>query len=123
MGSGIHISCNTCDIELDAMLGFGFSGIPRYACACDTCKTLVVVSGPPVFENEYHEIMKDLVTVGEELEEEDDSEPFTCKKCKNPLRILGEKFDADDEDGDSSWGACPRCGGELRGGFNGILWD
>ena len=109
MGSGMLISCNGCDIKLDAMLGIGFAGIPRVACACDTCKKIVVVSGPSIFD------------------EENVPAPFMCEKCHNPLRVLGEGQEDVDDEGEivdhPSLGKCPRCGGELHSRFNGMLWD
>lgn len=109
MGSGMLISCSGCDLKLDAMLGIGFAGIPNYACACDTCKKIMVVSGPSIFDDE------------------NEPAPFMCQKCGNPLRVLGDDQDEVNDDGDivdhPSIGACPRCGGELRSEFNGVMWD
>ena len=109
MGSGMLISCNGCDLKLDAMLGVGFAGIPNIACACDTCKKIVVVSGLSIFDEEH------------------EPAPLLCEKCHNPLRVLGEEQENVDDDGEivdhPSFGKCPRCGGELRSEFNGVLWD
>jgi Zn finger protein HypA/HybF involved in hydrogenase expression len=109
MGSGMKISCNGCNLELDAMLGMGFAGVQKFACACDTCKKITVVSGPSMFDHEPEPVS------------------FTCKKCSNPMRVLGEDQDDVDDDGEildhPSLGKCPRCGGELHSRFNGVLWD
>ena len=132
MGSGELISCDTCDLTANVMLGIGFAGIPRILCACDTCKNIQVASGSPVFGAEA-ELSKFFKPIGE-AEDEPVPTPLICPSCRNPLRRLQsifrfpaegeehEEFDIDDEPA-SYYGPCPRCGGQLSGRFNGILWD
>lgn len=129
MGSGERITCNTCDLKADAMLGIGFAGIPRILCACDTCKNIQVAEGSPIFGAEA-ELSKFFKPIGE-AEDSPVNIPLICSSCRNPLRRLQsifqfheetEDFDIDHEP-ESRYGPCPRCGGELSGRFNGILWD
>jgi predicted nucleic acid-binding Zn ribbon protein len=110
MGSGIHISCNTCDVNLDAAVGVGFVGVTEYICACDMCKTLVEVSDP--FSAELMAQSAD--------REIHPSDPFECAKCGSRLRKVAPN-DKGCEEG--ILGTCPQCGGKLRGEFNGMLWD
>ncbi len=129
MGSGELITCDTCDLNVDVMLGIGFAGIPRILCACDTCKNIQVASGSPVFGAEA-ELSKFFKPIGE-AEDEPVPTPLICPSCRNPLRRLQaifrfheqrDEFDIDDEP-ESLYGPCPRCGGQLSGRFNGLLWD
>ncbi len=129
MGSGELISCNTCDLNVNVMLGIGFAGIPRILCACDTCKNIQVAEGSPIFGAEA-ELSKFFSPIGE-AEDSPVNIPLTCSSCRNPLRRLqsilqfheeAEDFDIDDEP-EALYGPCPRCGGELSGRFNGVLWD
>lgn len=129
MGSGELITCDTCDLKVDVMLGIGFAGIPRILCACDTCKDLRVATPSSQMAIDS-EIDKFFSPIGE-ADFYDPPEVLSCPSCRNPLRRLvpafriRERTDIDVFENESAWnyGPCPRCGGELSGRSNGVMWD
>lgn len=116
MGSGMRITCDSCDIEKNVLVGIGFSGVAKVPCACDSCKSIVSISRPRGSSVNTKQRSRRFLSFRKERES---SEEIMCATCSGPVRLLESTSQRDR----SHVGRCPCCGGNLRGVSNNLRWD
>ena len=116
MGSGMRITCDSCDIEKNVLVGIGFSGVAKAPCACDSCKSIVSISRPRRPSGNTKQRSRRLFLFRKAKES---AEEILCATCSGPVRLLEPMSQRDR----SNLGRCPCCSGNLRGVSNNIRWD
>ena len=92
MASEVFITCDSCDVEVSALVGATMTAYEHLLCACDTCH---------VFMSREYKLIFPFTK----------SPKFRCGSCRRPLRVV---CPFDDRDA-GPLGECPVCGGHLRG--------
>lgn len=116
MGSEIHITCDSCDVDITEEIGYGMMGIGILVCVCDTCRIFAIRKHNARLNSKPRPV-------------------YRCGKCRKPLRIIAPidndsddddwllgPSDDDPDDNDLLLGPCPICGGKLHGESTGLLW-
>lgn len=114
MGEEIRVTCSGCRVNRRQSVGVGMMGRGTELCACYACKKFVV---------------RKIEMWGSHFDEPPIELKSTCKSCGGDIvpvhpRIIDEWTLDDEEDENEELNReCPRCGGELRGRFTGLMWD